>query len=173
MLRTKNCILCFVAMIITTTVFGQQDATITCRLWKTNSFCQLPDSINLPKVYYFASATSTDISCHSLDTMKDITSVWVTCNEKTTTKLNMTSNFKNISLIHNNSNDTIHPLAFLRKQRFINLNEPQYDYFTFATADHYFSFSSGQQYDLFILFKNAKVGDKLIIDNFFETEIQK
>jgi len=113
------------------------------------------------------------ISCHQLDTNKNITGVRVTFKGKNISELHMKSNFENISLVNGNSKDTIHPIALLKKQRFINSDEPQYDYCIFSTEDHYFSFTPKLKYDLFFVFKKINPGDKLLIENLLEGIIKK
>jgi hypothetical protein len=169
----KKIILILTVLIMTIPVLGQTDSTIICRLWKPDSFCKLPDSINLPDVIYFASATMRSISCHQLDTNKNMTGVWVTFKVRNATELHLKSNFENISLINSLNKDTVHPVAILKKQRFMNSNEPQYDYHDFVTEDHYFAFAPKRKYDLFVLFTKINAGDKLVIENLLEGKIKK
>ncbi len=163
----------FVVFNITISVFAQTDPTIKCRLWNPFSFCQLPDSIKLPDVIYFASVSMRPISCRQIDTSKNITGVWVTFQSNKSTELHLKGNFKNISLINSVDKDTIHPIAFLRKQRFMNSDEPIYDYYDFITEDHYFVFEPKQKYDLFFVFRKSNKGDKLVLEDLLEGIIEK
>jgi hypothetical protein len=153
--------------------FGQTDTAVVCRLWKPISYCHLPDSVKLPDVVYFASVTMTAISCFQLDTIKGLKGLRVTFKGKNISELHLKSNFENIYVVNKISMDTIHPIAILKKQKFENLDEPQYDYCDFQAEDHYFTFIPERKYDLFLLFRNANIGDRLVIEDLIGGLIEK
>jgi hypothetical protein len=169
-LTMKKIIITLTAVVMSIASFGQNDSTVTGHIWKPKSFCQLPESINVHGGINYSYASIRGISCQELDTMKS-TGVWVTFQGKNVSELHMTSHYENISLISMDGKNIVHPIAYLERAKSSYNGEPEYAYYTSTAEVYYFSLEPKKKYDLFIIFKDAKVGDKIIIDNFLETII--
>ena len=156
---------------LATSAFGQTREVVKCRIWKTKSYCILPPAVNVPShATYPIGVSSSSILCGELD-KQNVVGVWLTIRDKDVSKLLLKNNYSNITLIRKDTEETLHPVAYLN--RVGKEGNPQY-------LSGKSSFGGGcvyelkpkERYDIFILFETAEVGDKLIIEDFLETEIK-
>jgi hypothetical protein len=154
--------------------FGQARELIKCRIWKTKSFCTLPNSVRVPETARDSvGASISSIACSELDKQKWV-GVWITIREKNVTELRLKNNFSNITLVRKDGEEILHPVAYMRRPTPVGKQEgnPQYisNKSTFGSECVY-ELKPKERYDIFILFEAAEVGDKLIIDDFLEAVI--
>lgn len=168
----KKIIITLTAVVMTIASFGQTGEIVKCRIWQTKSFCKLPDSINLSTGVTYNRASMIGAYCNDLDSISGLVGVWVTFQGKNTTELKLTNHYKNISIISQTSNDTIHPYAYMERDDSYGNHGPQFLYSASDFDECIFSLEPKKKYDLFIIFKKAKAGDRFIIDKFLETEIK-
>jgi hypothetical protein len=171
-MKLKKIFLTLAAVVITIATFGQTSETINCRIWKTKSFCTIPQSANLPGRVNFSHTLVKTVSCSELDKKKNLVGVWVTFKGKNASELKMTSFYKNISLICKDTKDTLHPIAYLDMSQ-SNGRELIYTSNESTFGECIFKLKPKKKYDLFVIFSAGQVGDKLIIDNFLEAEIKE
>ena len=136
----------------------------SCKIWNTKDFC------NIPKTAKFAPSFDCDavefdyIDCLTANQIDNITGVWLTITTNGKSTFQIENQLKNITLIKPNNN-TQYPLMikvggdnnfwgakFKAKKITINYNK---------------------QIDIFLFFKNAAVGDKIIINNLIEALIEQ
>lgn len=168
----KNFVIIFAMSLMTTFAFGQKER-IQCQIWTTESFCDLPASVNVPaRINYSDTTINYGEQCESLD-KQNFVGVWVTFQGKDTKELNFTSQYRNISLIRKQSKEVLHPVAYMER------SNPHSDgkFPVFLTNKSTFGkctyeLKPNEKYDLFILFEAAEVGDKLVIEDFLEAEIK-
>jgi hypothetical protein len=173
-MKMKKIIITLTVVIMTIAAFGQTDSTVICRIWKTKSFCDLPEKINVPGAVNYSNTFVKGVSCQELDKQGNLVGVWVTFEGINKSELYMTSFYNNISLIRINSADTIHPIAYMERHRPIQeKGDPEYSSNKSTFGKCTFELKPKKKYDIFIIFSAADIGDKLIIDKFFETEIKQ
>lgn len=153
-------------------VFGQTKEMVKCLIWNTESFCTLPDSVNVPGAVHYSNTTAYGISCKDLD-KGDFVGIWVTFQGKDVKELNMTGHYDNISLINKETGEVSHPVAYMERHKPI-LEEGNPVYLSNETniGQSRYVLIPKEKYDLFIIFETAEIGDKLIIENFLEIEIE-
>ena len=162
------CIILF-AFFLTNVSFSQSKSVIKCSIWKPTSFCNIPDSLNLPS-WRADNLTIESVQCEQLDKKNNLIGVWIKLSKKDGSSFLLESNFKNISLVKKNNQEKISPeailwnLAYSDKHGYISSN--------FKTNSFKAKFGTHKNIDLIIIFTNAEKGDKIIIDNFVEAEIQ-
>jgi hypothetical protein len=100
---------------------------------------------------------------------KNYKGVWMRVTRDKKTKFKLESGLKNISLIRTEGAKSIviHPIA-------IGIDGPQWREKEWTYVSNKFKTNSavyhfGDHIDLYMIFENAKVGDKLVIDDFVET----
>lgn len=108
------------------------------------------------------------ISGSELDN-KNYKGVWMRVNRDKKTKFKLESGLKNISLIRTEGAKTIviHPIA-------VGIDGPQWREKEWTYISNKFktktaTYSFGEHIDFYMIFENAKAGDKLVIDDFVET----
>jgi len=158
---------------VTISVFGQPREVVKCRIWKTKSFCQLPNAVSVPETAkYSVGASVSNISCSELD-KQNLVGVWVTIREKNVSELRLKNNFSNIRLIRKDTEEALFPIAYVSRSKPIGKEgNPQYlsNKSTFG-GECIYELKPKERYDIFILFESVEVGDKLVIDNFLEAVI--
>jgi hypothetical protein len=155
----------------TVSVTEQTKESVTCRIWKTESFCKVPNNVNVHGAVQYSNTFVRGISCDSLNS-QNLVGVWVTFQGKNVDSLNMKSHYENISLIRKNK-EILHPIAYMERSKpIMEDGTPQYasNKSTFGSCT--FILTPNEKYDLFILFEAAETGDKLIIEDFLEAEIE-
>ena len=151
-------------------VFGQTKEIITCRIWKTESFCTLPASANVPSGVFYDSASMRVVSCDKLDE-KNLVGVWVTFQGINRDGLPLKNQYKSISLIRKKTKEVLHPVAYMERADHARYT-PVFMSNESVFEKCVFELKPKEKYDLFIIFETAEVGDKLIIENFLETVIK-
>ncbi len=168
----KKIFITLIALVMTMAVFGQTKEIIKCRIWKTKSFCTLPDSVNVPGAVNYSNTYIKGLSCSDLDKKENLVGVWVTFQGKNLTMLSLTSHYENITLVRKNTQEKIHPYAYMERSKPIEKDgKPQYNSKESTIGTCKYELKPNKRYDVFIIFEAGQVGDKLIIDNFLETEI--
>jgi len=171
-MKMKKYIITLVVFVMTITAFGQTKEIVKCRIWKTKSFCTLPDSINVPGAVNYTNTKIIGLPCDDLDRKANLVGVWVTFKGKNVRTLSMKSHYENITLVRKNSQEKIHPYAYMERSKPIREEgKPQYNSKESTMGACNFELKANKRYDLFIIFDAGQAGDKLIIDNFLETEI--
>lgn len=136
----------------------------SCKIWNTKDFC------NIPKVAKFATSLDCEgvefdyIDCQTANQINDITCVWLTIGVTEKSKINIENQLKNFILIKGN-------------------NKKQYPLMIKIGAENNFwgakfkakkiTVDYNKQIDIFLFFKNAAVGDKIIINNLIEALIEQ
>jgi hypothetical protein len=156
-------------------VYGQAREVIKCRIWKTNTYCTIPNTVNVPEnAKYKVGASLTSMQCSELDKQKQLVGVWVTVREKNVSELRLTNNYSNIKLIRKDSLEVLQPIAYMNRSKPVGKEgNPQYlsSKSTFG-GECVYELKPRERYDLFIFFEAAEVGDTLVIEDFFEAEIR-
>ena len=154
---------------------GQTREIIRCRIWKTKSFCTLPNSVSVPETAKYAvGASVTRVLCTELD-KQNLVGVWITIRETSTNAFRLKDNFSNIYIMRKDTEDKIYPVAYMNRAAPAGNNEgnPQFlsNKSTFG-GECVYELKPTAKYDLFILFEAAEIGDKLVIEGFLEAEIR-
>jgi len=166
----KRSFIVLVIFVLTISVFGRTKESVKCRIWKTESFCTVPQSANLHSGIHYSDASIRCVSCSKLDTQR-LVGVWVTFQGINKSKLSMKSQYKNISLIRKNK-EILHPVAYMERAKPLERYTPVFSGNESTFEKCVFELKPKGKYDLFILFEAAEVGDKLIIEDFLETVIE-
>lgn len=141
---------------------------VKCKLWETNSYCDYPKETYFPSPINCNGCEFHYSSCKEI-TNKNIKAVWITVNNRRI-KFKLTTGLENITLQRYSDNTFVSPIgiAFGNKtsdgKSILFLNKD------FKTNG--FTGQFKQQLDLFILFEEPKIGDKLFIDGFLQAEIK-
>jgi len=145
------------------------EKNVTCRIWETESFYKLPDSVNVPGIIHFEGGV---VDCRH--DSGNFIGVWVTFHGKDVSELNLTSHLNNVSLVRKNTNEVLHPVAYMAHSNLHGDKDelPEYMNNKSEFRKCKFILTPNEKYDLFILFEAAEVGDKLIIEDFLEVEIE-
>ncbi len=172
----KNLIVLIFVSFLTIGAFAQSKSVVSCKIWNPESFCDIPDSlITMPRIINADTVFAYSISCNDIDKKENKTAVWLTLSTKDGSSLMFVSGFKNISLINKTNDKKIHPFAILWSDFTYNENgKSNLHYMTsaFKTSKYKSKFSFQKKIDLILIFPNAEKGDKIIIDDFIEAEIQ-
>ena len=73
----KRSFIVLVMFVLTISVFGQTKESVKCRIWKTESFCKIPENINVHGAVNYSKTFVDGICCKKLDTL-NLVGVWVT-----------------------------------------------------------------------------------------------
>jgi len=173
-MQIKSFFVVFFLFLSSISTFGQAREIIKCRIWKTSSYCTIPNTVNIPEnAKYSVGASITNIRCSELDKQK-LVGIWVTVREKNVSELHLKNNFNNVKLIRKDSGEVLYPVAYMSRSKPVGKEgNPQYlsGKSTFG-GECVYELKPRERYDLFILFEAAEVGDKLVIEDFFEAEIR-
>ncbi|OFX36849.1 MAG: hypothetical protein A2X08_14545 [Bacteroidetes bacterium GWA2_32_17] len=148
----------------------QSRSVIQCKIWRPESFCNIPDSISLPS-WRADSLKIESVSCEQLDKIENPVGVWLVLSKKNGSSFSMVSGLKNINIVKKNSKKIIPPtailwnLAFSDKHGYLSSN--------FKTNSFKAKFASKKKIDLIIIFPGAEKGDKVIIDDFIEAIVHE
>ncbi len=141
----------------------------TCSFWSTNSFCEYPSSSKFPINIDCSSGCEFNYTnCNDLSGKTNIKAVRITVTAKNS-KFKLKTNFKNITLIRDFNGETIYPLAVGIGNTDQSTKEARYINNTFKSRNCIASFAT--KVDIYLFFDNAKIGDKIIIDDFIRVEI--
>jgi len=152
--------------------FTQEKNETNCRIWKPDNLCDFPDSLNIPQRWSCSSCYWTYKNCKEFD-INTWTGVWLTFTKETDSTFSLRSHYKNISLVNKNTKKVIHPKAIVWYPIF-NKNPnclPEYMPKSLRAMKFTVNFIPKEKVDLILIFEKAEKGDKLIIDDFIETEI--
>jgi hypothetical protein len=159
--------------------FAQTKVDATCSLWNPKNFCDLSDTVNISYSIYCRSCTWTTLTCEQMENKKGLQGVHIRFSSKTDSAFSLTSKFKNISLKKKTTGKIIHPYAILMYGMDFDSKTGKETAFVgymtnrFKVHGYDITYSLNKPYDLIMLFNNAETGDKIVIDNFIETEIEK
>jgi hypothetical protein len=173
-MRIKKFFSVLVLFSLSVSAFGQAREIIKCRIWKTSSFCTIPNTVNIPEnAKYLVGVSISNIQCSELDKQK-LVGIWVTIREKNVSELRLKNNFSNVKLIRKDSGEVLYPVAYMSRSKPVGKEgNPQYlsGKSTFG-GECVYELKPRERYDLFIIFETAEVGDKLVIEDFLEAEIR-
>lgn len=153
--------------------FEQNISIVKCKIWKPESFCDLPDSIKTPGSYCL-DCTLKNKTCKQIEKKKNLVGVWITFTAETDTTFVLANKFKNISLVRKNNKKEIRPYAFLHWDQIFSDHKLifEYVYMTFVRSKNYYLiFKAKTQVDIIFIFPGAEKSDKIVIDNFLQVEI--
>lgn len=139
-----------------------------CRLWKTESFCSVPQVGNSSISLDCRACDFDYVSCKDLDKNTKLKAVWLTVTVKKRANFELESYFKNVTLQKNNSDQSMHPLMVSIGVGGDKVTE-KYFGSNFKANDLTVRFK--EQIDIFLLFEGAAVGDKLFFEDFVQAEI--
>ena len=148
------------------------------RLWQPESFCNMPDDINICYKISCRDCSWKYAGCEKID-KKKLKAVRITFCSSVDSTLSLTSKFENISLQSKNSGRILHPVAILMAESDFNHDTGEsYHYMSYMTnhfkVEYYtLTFDTDVPYDLILLFDDAVAGDNIVIDNFIQGEILK
>jgi len=166
----KRSFIVLMMSVLVISVFGQTKKSVECRIWKTESFCEVPDSAKVHSSIHYRVASMLGVSCSELD-KKNYIGVWVTFQGINKSKLIMKSQYKNISLIRKNK-EILHPIAYMERAEPLTRYTPVFSSNKSTFEECVFELKLKGKYDLFIIFETAEVGDKLIIGGFLKAVIE-
>ena len=152
-------------------VFGQTKKSVECRIWKTESFCIVPDSAKIHSSIHYSAASMLGVSCSELD-KKNYIGVWVTFQGINKDKLILKNQYKNINLIRKKTKEIVHPIAYMERAEPLTRYTPVFSSNKSTFEECIFELKPKEKYDLFIIFETAEVGDKLIIGDFLKVKIK-
>jgi len=155
--------LIFSALIFTLMSYAQNKTEMNCKIWKPKTFCEIHDSIYLADRVFGIQAEWKEETCVELDMVKNLTGVWLTFTNKKNCKLFLKSNFENFKLIKKSNGQKINLSALYSKKGFIT---------SIKAKKFTFTLKKGRIINIIMLFPEAEKGDKIIIDDFIEAEIQ-
>lgn len=143
------------------------------------NICNLSNSLNIPKNISAKECTWKTLTCEQIESKGDFIGVHIKFKCKTDIIFSLKSNFKNIKLINKVTEKILHPYAILWNDSEFNSTTdteiPFIGYMTnnFKAEEYNVSCLQNEQYDLILLFEKAELGNKLVIENFIETEISE
>ena len=162
-MKTTKVIL-FALLMSFMTLMTNAQTEINCKIWKPKSFCEIPDSIYLAYRVFAIQSEWKEETCEELDKVKGLTGVWLTFNIKNNCKLLLKSDFENFKLIKKSNGQQVNLYA---------LHKSKKNFTTSIKAKKYkYTLKGGRKINIIMLFPEAEKGDKIIIDNFIEAEIQ-
>jgi len=171
----KKYLILSIVVCITIITSAQTNSNIKCRIWKPQSFCNIPDSLTGIWGIYCRQCSWNPINCSEIDKMGNMTGVWLTIPINNGRRFMLKNEFKNISLIKKIDGKKIHPYAildFFNYEKNGNPNEQKY-IISIKAKRFFVKLKNDKKFDLILIFPNAEKGDKIIIDKYLETEIQE
>ena len=157
--------------VLTVSAFGQTKKSVKCRIWKTESFCTVPDSAKVHSGIHCPAASMVGVSCKELDRTNYV-GVWVTFQGINKDKLIVKNQYKNISLIRKKTKKVLYPVAYMERATPLTAYTPVFSSNKSTFEECVFELKPNGKYDLFIVFETAEVGDKLVIEDFLEAKIK-
>lgn len=141
---------------------------VKCVIWDTNNFCEYPKDTYFPSPINCYSCEFHYLSCKDVIN-KNVKAIWVTVNNRRV-KFKLTSGLENVTLQRSSDNSIASPIGIALGNKSSDGKGILFLNTDFKTGG--FSGQFKQQLDLFILFEDPKVGDKLFIDGFIQAEIK-
>ena len=171
----KKTVLSLLALILGMLVYGQSNSDIKCRIWKPASFHNYPDSVNLPINFKLEDTYEVSVSWRTLDANQTLKGVWITFPRSMGAEINLLDEFENISLINKASGATLHPIAILLPNMNDEGNAEKFIYLSPDTRAKKYQMKYGmkKKCDFIMIFRNADIGNKVIVGELLQTEIAK
>jgi len=156
---------------------SQTKTEAKCSLWKPKTFCDISDTLNVPSALQCIHCTWSTLKCEKIEKKGNFIGVHIRFSSKTDSTFSLESKFKNITLIKKVGEKKIHPYAILWYGQEFDKDEHMIWYLgymikKFRAKEYIVKFKPNKPYDLIFLFRKAAQGDKIVIDNFIETEIK-
>lgn len=173
----KTTSLFFFVLCISALTFGQTKTVAKCQLWTPNSFCELPQYINVPCKVEGQDCYWNFISCEEVAKKTALKGVRVTFSSKTDSVFILANQLENFSLKGKTSGKTLHPVAILWHNEKIDAKTQEkkdvleYMSSKFKAKKYLVKIKPGVAYDLVLLFTAAETGDTFTIDNFMEVKV--
>jgi hypothetical protein len=170
----KRISITLIAIFLTHGIYAQKTAKTLCMLWKPKSFCISPDSIKLPRIIKCDSTTEHYLTCDEINKNSSYKTVRLKLTRKNGKVFRLKSNFSNISLIRKTDGEILHPYAILWSFANVRDNNNNLKFLSsdFTTKSYKVKFKFMKYVDLILIFIQADLGDKIIIDDYLETDIQ-
>jgi hypothetical protein len=158
---------------------AQVKVNAKCTFWNPQSFCEISDTLNIPMQAHGKDVKWNILTCQQINTSNELQGVHVRFSSKSVSTFAIESRFKNISLKKKDGNKTYHPYAILwygteyndkscKMVSFIGYLTSQ-----FTAKEYTVTYELNKPYDLIMLFFGAAPGDKIVIDDFLEVEIER
>ena len=137
-----------------------KSANASAKIWNSKNYCNVPN----PNAEFKVNMVECDvdsINCNELNQLKNVVAVWVSVTAGKKASFNLQTNFANVSLLKSDGS-LIHPTIV------------GFDGYGFIKQLKTESFEARfkNKLNIFLFFPDAKIGDKIIIDNFIQTQIQ-
>ena len=136
----------------------------SCKIWNTKDFCDVPKSAKFAASFDCDGVEFDYIDCQTANQIIEITGVWLSIGVNEKSKLKIEDQLKNFILVKTN-------------------NKKQYPLMIKISGENNFwgakfkakkiTVNYNKQIDIFLFFKNAAVGDKIIINNLIEALIEQ
>jgi hypothetical protein len=131
-----------------------------CIIWKTDNYCALPKTAKFISGWDCGGCDYDFMNCKDLD--KNLIAVWVTVTPNRQQKFKLENQFKNITLIKSDG-AMIHPSnVCIGGENFYGKKFQAKGFVAHFT----------KEMSVFLFFPEAKLGDKIIIDNFIQAIIE-
>lgn len=155
--------------------YAQRNVKTKCTIMHTSDYCIPCDSLKFPNVLLFDSAYTHTVVCGEINKLSAAHAVHLVLTRRNGRVFRLETGFKNISLIKKSDGNILHPIA---------INFPYYSvddsskYVKYLTSDFVVSrcvikFHFKKYIDMVLIFPEANVGDKVVIKDYVETEIQE
>ena len=171
----KRVFVIVIMFFLSVSALGQGRDVVRCRIWKTKTFCLLPNSVTVPETAKYTVGTSVvRIACAELD-KQNLVGVWVTVRETSVGMLRLKDGFSNIYVIRKDSSEKQFPVAYVSRPYPAGKPEGNPQFLSNQSkfgGECVYELKSSGRYDLFFLFEAAEMGDTLIIEGFLEAEIK-
>jgi hypothetical protein len=172
----KNICLIFILTFLSAISFAQKNSVLKCKIWKPESFCNLPDSLNIPMSITGRNCTWDFKTCEEINKEGLLTGVWLSFKRVSDSCFFLESKYKNISLVKKSNKEVVHPSAILwfNSHDLDNNNcKAGFEYMTVFKVKYYkVNFKPKEKTDMILLFREAENGDEIIIDDFIQTLIK-
>jgi hypothetical protein len=137
----------------------------SCIIWRPNNYCDMATTLNFKYTMECDACEFDEVNCNLVSNTNDIVCVLVTLSGTQKQDFKIENKLNNISLINSASNDKQHPsmIGLGSANKFMGSN--------FKAKKCIVNFN--KEINVILFFKNAKVGDKILINNFIEAQIEK
>jgi hypothetical protein len=156
---------------------AQTEVNSTCNIGAVKYFCNNYDSLNIPSNTRAKECRYRFLTCKQIARKNHLTCVHIKFSSQTDSTFLLESKFENISLKRKVDGKVIHPFAILSyTAQYISPNGSETLFIGFITKsfkakEYIVSYKLNLQYDLVLLFRGAEPGDKIVIDNFIDVDI--
>jgi hypothetical protein len=160
----KTTLFIIFALAMSLLTFAQPKADISCKIWNPKSFCEIPDSIYFADGMVAIHCQLKSDTCTQMDNINNQSGVWLSFHNKRRCSLNLKTDFENIRLIKKSNGRVVklNALYFSRKYFLVSVSATKLKY----------HFKGRRDINFIMLFPEAEKGDKIVIDDFIEAEIQ-